>query len=73
MKLLSGNPDGFAFVFKFLSKKKGNRSIICCPELHRNSICQQKTTPACDAGVVNNLKGPTKLPGLYNSYQREPL
>jgi len=47
MKLLSGNPDGFDFVFEFQSPtKKGNRGLICCPMLHINFTCQVKeTTP----------------------------
>jgi len=32
MKLLSGNPDGFDFVFEFKSPtQKGNRLTLCCP------------------------------------------
>jgi len=34
MKLLSGNPDGFDFIFEFQSpKNKGNRLIICCHKM----------------------------------------
>jgi hypothetical protein len=32
MKLLSGNPDGFAFIFEFQSTTgKINRLTLCCP------------------------------------------
>jgi len=44
MKLLSGNPDGFALVFDFLStKEKGNRLTIQLPSLSCSLIelCQQ--------------------------------
>jgi len=39
MKLLSGNPDGFALVFEFKSSsKEGNRLTICCPRYHEVSL-----------------------------------
>jgi len=35
MKLLSGNPDDFDFVFEFKnSSKEDNRLTICCPLYH---------------------------------------
>ena len=65
MKLLSGNPDGFAFVFKFLSTKKATDQSSVALSFIETPSASKKTTPASRAGVVNNLKGPTKLPGLY--------
>jgi len=59
MKLLSGNPDGFTFVFDLLIvEDKGNRLTISCPKIHRSATGQlKKITPASRAGVVKNLKG----------------
>jgi hypothetical protein len=42
MTLLSGNPDGFAFVLGFDPHSKSNRLKICCSQIEKAQLAARK-------------------------------
>jgi len=62
MKLLSGNPDGFAFAFDFRAQQKGQQiNPLLLQDLKETAnLPDKKTNPALRAGFVKNLRPPQK-------------